>query len=74
MTRRPTRRPPAVRAAIDAQVHAMLATLPARPRPAARLKALAHLEMRDLVIRYGRPFGTPPSNSIAVMTAGPCCG
>jgi TetR/AcrR family transcriptional repressor of nem operon len=52
-----------VRAVIDAQaaqVEAMLGSLQARRSPAARLKALAHqwVEMRDLVARYGCPFGT----------------
>jgi len=52
-----------VRAVIDAQaaqVQAMLAALQARRSPAARLKALAHqwVAMRDLVARYGCPFGT----------------
>jgi TetR/AcrR family transcriptional repressor of nem operon len=52
-----------VRAVIEAraeQVRAMLASLQARRSPAARLKALAHqwIEMRDLVARYGCPFGT----------------
>ena len=38
----------------------MLDSLQARRSPAARLKALAHqwVEMRDLVARYGCPFGT----------------
>jgi AcrR family transcriptional regulator len=52
-----------VRAVIDAraeQVRAMLGSLQARRSPAARLKALAHqwVEMRELVARYGCPFGT----------------
>jgi AcrR family transcriptional regulator len=52
-----------VRAVIEAraeQVRAMLASLQARRSPAARLKALTHqwIEMRDLVARYGCPFGT----------------
>ena len=52
-----------VRAVIDArteQVRALLDSLQARRSPAARLKALAHqwVEMRDLVARYGCPFGT----------------
>jgi TetR/AcrR family transcriptional regulator, transcriptional repressor for nem operon len=52
-----------VRAVIDeqtARVHAMLGSLQSRRSPAARLKALAHqwVEMRDLVARYGCPFGT----------------
>jgi len=52
-----------VRAVIEAraeQVGAMLNSLRARRSPAARLKALAHqwVEMRDLVARYGCPFGT----------------
>ena len=42
------------------QVGVMLGSLQARRSPAARLKALAHqwVEMRDLVARYGCPFGT----------------
>jgi AcrR family transcriptional regulator len=52
-----------VRAVLDAradQVHAMLAMLQSQPSPAARLKALARQwdEMRDLIARYGCPFGT----------------
>lgn len=52
-----------VRAVIDAradQVRAMLDTLRARRSPAARLKALAHqwVDMRELVARFGCPFGT----------------
>jgi TetR/AcrR family transcriptional repressor of nem operon len=52
-----------VRAVIDTrcdQVRAMLDTLRARRTPAARIKALAHqwVQMRDLVARYGCPFGT----------------
>jgi TetR/AcrR family transcriptional regulator, transcriptional repressor for nem operon len=52
-----------VRAVIDAraeQVRALLGSLQARRSPAARLKALAHqwVEMRELVARYGCPFGT----------------
>jgi AcrR family transcriptional regulator len=52
-----------VRAVIDAQaaqVEAMLGALQARRSPAARLKALAHqwVQMRELVARYGCPFGT----------------
>jgi TetR/AcrR family transcriptional repressor of nem operon len=52
-----------VRAVIESragQVGAMLGSLQARRSPAARLKALAHqwVEMRDLVARYGCPFGT----------------
>jgi len=52
-----------VRAVIDAradQVRAMLDTLQSRRSPRARVKALAHqwLEMRELVARYGCPFGT----------------
>jgi AcrR family transcriptional regulator len=52
-----------VRAVIESraeQVGAMLDALQARRSPAARLKALAHqwVEMRDLVARYGCPFGT----------------
>src|SRR5690349_17877225 len=52
-----------VRAVIDAQaeqVRALLAALQAQTGPAGRLKALARqwVEMRDLVARYGCPFGT----------------
>jgi AcrR family transcriptional regulator len=52
-----------IRAVLDAragQVRAMLDSLDARPRPGDRLKALARQwdEMRDLVARYGCPFGT----------------
>jgi AcrR family transcriptional regulator len=52
-----------VRAVIESrtdQVRAMLDTLQARRTPGARVKALAHnwVEMRDLVARYGCPFGT----------------
>ena len=52
-----------VRAVIDnrtEQVRAMLDTLHARRTATARLKALAHqwVEMRELVARYGCPFGT----------------
>jgi TetR/AcrR family transcriptional repressor of nem operon len=52
-----------VRAVIDAraeQVRAMLGALQARRSPGARLKALTQqwVEMRDLVARYGCPFGT----------------
>lgn len=52
-----------VRAVIDSrsdQVRAMLDSLQARRTPGARLKALAHqwVAMRDLVARYGCPFGT----------------
>jgi AcrR family transcriptional regulator len=52
-----------VRAVLDAradQVRAMLGTLRSQPSPADRLKALARQwdEMRDLVARYGCPFGT----------------
>jgi AcrR family transcriptional regulator len=52
-----------VRAVIEAraeQVGAMLDSLQPRRSPAARLKALAQqwVEMRDLVARYGCPFGT----------------
>jgi AcrR family transcriptional regulator len=52
-----------VRAVIDArseQVQALLGSLQARRTPAARLKALANqwVEMRELVARYGCPFGT----------------
>jgi TetR/AcrR family transcriptional regulator, transcriptional repressor for nem operon len=51
-----------VRAVIDArcdQVRAMLGSLQSRRSPGARVKALAHqwVEMRDLVARYGCPFG-----------------
>jgi AcrR family transcriptional regulator len=50
----------AVIAARAEQVAAMLGSLQSRRSPAARLKALAHqwVEMRDLVARYGCPFGT----------------
>src|SRR5215467_16262528 len=52
-----------IRAVLDArayQVNAMLGTLQKQPSPAARLKALAQQwdEMRELVARYGCPFGT----------------
>jgi len=52
-----------VRAVVDArsdQVRAMLDSLGTRRGPAARLKALAHqwVDMRELVARYGCPFGT----------------
>jgi len=52
-----------VRAVIESraeQVGVMLGSLQARRSPAGRLKALAHqwVEMRDLVARYGCPFGT----------------
>ena len=52
-----------VRAVIDAQAEqarTMLDTLQARRTPGARIKALAHewVQMRDLVARYGCPFGT----------------
>jgi TetR/AcrR family transcriptional regulator, transcriptional repressor for nem operon len=52
-----------VRAVIESraeQVRAMLDSLQTRRSPSARLKALAHQweEMRDLVARYGCPFGT----------------
>jgi AcrR family transcriptional regulator len=52
-----------VRAVIDAQVEqvrAMLGTLESKRSPAARLKALVHrwVDMRELVARYGCPFGT----------------
>lgn len=52
-----------VRAVIDdrtRQVRAMLDSLRTRRSPAARLTALAHqwTEMRDVVARYGCPFGT----------------
>jgi AcrR family transcriptional regulator len=52
-----------VRAVIDSrveQVGAMLGSSQSRRSPAARLKALAHqwVEMRELVARYGCPFGT----------------
>jgi TetR/AcrR family transcriptional regulator, transcriptional repressor for nem operon len=51
-----------VRAVIDArtdEVRAMLDAIQTRRTPSARLKALAHqwVEMRDLVARYGCPFG-----------------
>ncbi len=52
-----------VRAVIQAQVEqvgALLGSLQARRSPGARLKGLAHqwVEMRELVARYGCPFGT----------------
>ena len=52
-----------VRAVIDTrsdQVRAMLDGFQARRSPGARLKALAHqwAEMRELVARFGCPFGT----------------
>jgi AcrR family transcriptional regulator len=52
-----------VQAVIDArtdQVRALLGSIQARRSPAARLKALVNqwAEMRDLVARYGCPFGT----------------
>jgi AcrR family transcriptional regulator len=52
-----------VRAVIESraeQVRALLDSLQSRRSPAARLKALAHqwVQMRDLVARYGCPFGT----------------
>ena len=52
-----------VRAVIESQadqVRALLGSLQTRRSPATRLKALAHqwVEMRDLVARYGCPFGT----------------
>jgi AcrR family transcriptional regulator len=52
-----------VRAVIDSrseQVRALLDSIQARRTPAARLKALANqwVEMRELVARYGCPFGT----------------
>lgn len=52
-----------VRAVIDTraeQVRAMLDSFQTRRSPGARLKALAHqwVEMRELVARYGCPFGT----------------
>lgn len=52
-----------VRAVIDAraeQAAAMLGSLQALSEPGARLKALTQqwVEMRDLVARYGCPFGT----------------
>jgi AcrR family transcriptional regulator len=52
-----------VRAVINAraqQVGAMLDSLEALADPATRLKALAHrwVEMREVVARYGCPFGT----------------
>jgi hypothetical protein len=42
------------------EVRAMLDSLQARRSPGARLKALARrwVEMRDLIARYGCPFGT----------------
>jgi AcrR family transcriptional regulator len=52
-----------VRAVIDLrceQVRGLVDSLQGRRTPAARLKALAHrwVDMRDLVARYGCPFGT----------------
>jgi TetR/AcrR family transcriptional repressor of nem operon len=52
-----------VRAVIDArhdQVRAMLDSFQSRPGPGGRLKALTQqwVEMRDLVARFGCPFGT----------------
>lgn len=52
-----------VRAVIDSrseQVRALLDAVQGRRTPAARLKALANqwVEMRELVARYGCPFGT----------------
>jgi TetR/AcrR family transcriptional repressor of nem operon len=52
-----------VRAVIDArvaEVRAMLAVFERRPTPAERLTALVGqwIEMRELVARYGCPFGT----------------
>jgi TetR/AcrR family transcriptional regulator, transcriptional repressor for nem operon len=52
-----------VRAVIDAQtgqVEAMLASFDALPQPAERLKALVRRweQMREVVARYGCPFGT----------------
>src|SRR5215831_12370329 len=52
-----------VRAVLDTrveQVRAMLDSLRTRRSPGARVKALANqwVEMRDLVARYGCPFGT----------------
>lgn len=52
-----------VRAVIESraeQVRALLGSFQSRRSPAARLKALAHqwVEMRELVARYGCPFGT----------------
>jgi TetR/AcrR family transcriptional regulator, transcriptional repressor for nem operon len=52
-----------IRAVIDArsgEARALLDSLESRRNPAARLKALARqwVEMRDLVARYGCPFGT----------------
>ncbi|GAA4673276.1 TetR/AcrR family transcriptional regulator [Phytohabitans rumicis] len=52
-----------VRAVIDArvaEVRAMLADFERQPTPAARLTALVGqwVEMRELVARYGCPFGT----------------
>jgi TetR/AcrR family transcriptional regulator, transcriptional repressor for nem operon len=52
-----------VRAVVDAradQVRAMLDSLQTRRSPGARIKALGHqwVEMRDVITRYGCPFGT----------------
>jgi TetR/AcrR family transcriptional repressor of nem operon len=52
-----------IRAVIESRTHevgAMLASFEARRSPAARLKALTHrwVEMREVVARYGCPFGT----------------
>jgi AcrR family transcriptional regulator len=52
-----------VRAVVESraeQVRVLLDSLQSRRSPGARLKALTHqwVEMRDLVARYGCPFGT----------------
>jgi TetR/AcrR family transcriptional repressor of nem operon len=71
-----------VRAVIDAQtdqVDAMLASFDALPQPAERLKALVRRweQMREVVARYGCPFGTLASeldrrdDGLDVAAAGP---
>jgi TetR/AcrR family transcriptional regulator, transcriptional repressor for nem operon len=71
-----------VRAVIDAQtdqVGAMLASFDALPRPVDRLKALVRRwdQMREVVARYGCPFGTLASeldrrdDGLDVAAAGP---
>jgi TetR/AcrR family transcriptional repressor of nem operon len=71
-----------VRAVIDAQtdqIEAMLASFDALPQPADRLKALVRRweEMREVVARYGCPFGTLASeldrrdDGLDVAAAGP---
>jgi TetR/AcrR family transcriptional regulator, transcriptional repressor for nem operon len=71
-----------VRAVIDAQtdqIEAMLASFDAIPQPADRLKALVRRweEMREVVARYGCPFGTLASelyrrdDGLDVAAAGP---